>query len=226
MENRFSGASWYNLASTKDVLIAGLGATGSFLSFFLGRTGIYSAHLVDFDTFQPHNCGSQLVSYNDIGRTKLAVANSILNSYTNVSIVRGFSDKIEQASPSLFNKDVIVATIDRMDARKYMFEKFLEFGKPQSLFIDTRISAEYWEVYTITKENIEHQERYRATLFSDEEGNTGACNYQQSTHSAAGAAIQATELFTNHLNNILLEEDYLPFKVSKDLRTQNIKYEY
>jgi hypothetical protein len=115
---------------------------------------------------------------------------------------------------------------DSMDVRKFIFEKFRKSEQLKSLLIDTRISAEYWEIYAVQLGNESQYVKYEQTLFSDSEGYTGDCNYQQSSHSAAGAAIKAVELCTNHLTNIEMDDDYLPFKITNDIRTQNYNVIY
>jgi len=222
MENRFEGASWYPIMKTQNAAIVGLGATGTFFAFFLARAGVNNVKLVDFDSFESHNFGSQLISQSAIGTNKAVATRDMLFKFTNVPNIFTSQVRVEE---TFYSSEIVVCTLDSMSGRKYMFEQFLT-DVNQKLFIDTRISAEYWEVYAITKNNQENIAKYKETLFSDEQGNVGACNYQQSSHSAAGAAIQGVELITNYLNNILMDDDYLPFKCSKDLRTQNYQCSY
>ena len=225
---RFEGASWYPSMKRKHAVIAGAGATGSFFAFFLARAGVAKLSIIDFDTFEPHNLGSQMISYDAVGQFKAEAVVKMLGEFTNIPHVTYSIKRLEEISEGYAYKmnDIFVSAIDSMSTRKEMFESFLKSYQADAIFIDTRISAEYWEVYAVTKNNQSAIDRYRETLFSDDQGNTGACNYQQSSHSAAGAAIQGVELITNHLNNILMEDDYLPFKCSKDLRTQNYNVIY
>lgn len=225
---RFEGASWYPLMKSKKAVIAGAGATGSFFAFFLARAGVPNISIIDFDTFEPHNLGSQMISYDAVGQNKAEAVANMLGQFTNASNIKRHNNRLEEISSGYAYKwnDIYVSAIDSMSARKEMFESFLNTYDANPIFIDTRISAEYWEVYAVTRNNKSAIDRYKETLFSDDQGNTGACNYQQSSHSAAGAAIQGVELITNYLNNILMDDDYLPFKCSKDLRTQNYNVIY
>jgi len=225
---RFEGACAYPLMNRKHAVIAGAGATGSFFAFFLARAGVSNLSIIDFDTFEPHNLGSQMISYDAVGSPKAEAVVKMLGEFTNTPYVSYSINRLEEISQgySYKIKDIYISAIDSMSTRKEMFESFLNTYNDTAIFIDTRISAEYWEVYAVTKKNQSAIDRYKETLFSDDQGNTGACNYQQSSHSAAGAAIQGVELITNHLNNILMEDDYLPFKCSKDLRTQNYNVIY
>lgn len=218
--NRFEGAVWYKDVSKLDVLIAGVGATGSYLALFISRLGINSITLVDPDVVEYHNGFSQLFQKADISKSKVGAIQSFLLKYTGVSKVKFYKNKIQGVSWTLNNSslNVIFSTTDSMEARKYTFEKAKE--NPNCLFLDSRISAELWEVYCVPMNDENKIKKYEETLFSESEGNSGACNYQQSSHSAAGAAIKMTELVTNWQINKILEEDYLPFLVKQDIRNQ------
>jgi len=225
--NRFSGASWYPEMGKKRAVVVGLGATGSWASLFLARAGINTLNLIDPDYFEYHNVGSQLVHYQQIGVPKVQAAFNNINNLV-VSDIDIFTsiDTIENRSGLLHNSDFVFSMTDSMDVRKFIFEKFRKSEQLKSLLIDTRISAEYWEIYAVQLGNESQYVKYEQTLFSDSEGYTGDCNYQQSSHSAAGAAIKAVELCTNHLTNIEMDDDYLPFKITNDIRTQNYNVIY
>jgi len=225
--NRFSGALWFNKEHNSDktidnypALIVGLGATGSFLSLFLARAGVKDFILVDPDIIEPHNNFSQLFSYSQLEQEKVFAANENMNSFATTSSCDTYVSKIEELDWGHVNHSKIyLATLDSMAGRKYLFEKWLEDSPEDSIFFDSRIGAELWEVYAIEKGNQAKIDKYKETLFSDEEGNGGACNYQQSSHSAAGAAIKIVELLTNWITNNILEETDLPYKVTNDIRT-------
>lgn len=223
MENRFEGAIWHGKIKTKTALIVGLGATGSYTSLFLGRSGVNNFELVDMDTYEYHNIGSQMASYMDITKFKVDVNRDLLVKYTSAKGIFTHNSRIEDISSyyGLFNRDIIICTLDSMSGRKYMFEQWLSINKSNTIFLDTRIGAEYWELYAIPQGDQEKIDKYKLTLFDDDRGNVGACNYQQSTLSAAGAALQLAEVVNMWITNELTEDTYLPYKITKDLRTQN-----
>lgn len=232
--NRQSGALWYNPEHNKGktiqnypALIVGLGATGSYLSMFLSRAGVQDFTLVDFDTLEPHNLGSQCYSFSQIGSYKTDAAIENLNSFSSSSNLYSYNESIEDLEWEGLNyHKIFCATLDKMEGRKYLFEQWLKDSPENSIFFDSRIGAEYWEVYALPKGNEDKIKRYRETLFGENEGNTGACNYQQSSHSACGAALKIVELTTNWITNIISEDDYLPFKVTNDIRTCTYGVDY
>ncbi len=228
VKNRFSGAIWSdkekNPTKTIDnygALIVGCGATGGYSALFLARLGVKNFRLVDFDFLESVNIGSQLYKFEQIGETKVEALTTILTEFTEASNISINCNKVEELNwkaESVSGKHIFCATLDKMEGRKYMFEKWLENSPDNSIFFDSRIGAELWEVYAIPKGNTDKIARYKETLFSDGEGNSGACNYQQSSHSACGAALKIVELTTNWVTNQIIEDDYLPFKVTNNIR--------
>lgn len=231
---RFSGAPWYEEMPKMSCTIVGLGATGSFASLFLGRLGIQKFNLVDPDRIEDHNLGSQLFSVNDMGARKVSAAADLLMMYTNPIDVRTngvLIENLEEHSSTsrnhLVTSNIVLATLDSMAGRKWLFEDFIANNTaPNAIFFDSRIGAELFEVYAIPKGDTEKITRYKETLFSDEEGNSGACNFQQSSHSAAGAAIQIAELITQWAVNIITDETDLPFKITKNIRINDYGVSY
>tara|TARA_R110000868_G_scaffold148357_3_gene370205 strand:- start:3682 stop:4365 length:684 start_codon:yes stop_codon:yes gene_type:complete len=223
--NRFDGAVWYENVSKLNVMIVGVGATGSYAALFASRLGIKSITLIDPDKVEFHNGFSQLFQKSDIGQNKVEAIKKLLFNFTGVTGINNATARVENMSDYWFNnQNVIFSTTDSMVARKYTFEKAKEL--PECLFLDSRISAELWEVYCVPMNDKEKIQRYEETLFGENQGSTGACNYQQSSHSAAGAAIKMTELITNWETNKLIDEDYLPFSVKQDIRNQIYECNY
>tara|TARA_R110000868_G_scaffold383163_2_gene649948 strand:+ start:231 stop:908 length:678 start_codon:yes stop_codon:yes gene_type:complete len=221
---RFEGAIWYKDIQTLTCSIIGVGATGSYAAFLLSRAGIKNLTLVDPDYIEVHNIGSQLFGYQTIGQSKVGAVKNMLLEYTTPKRINVYSSKVEENSIFL-KSDIVLSTLDSMSGRKYMFDIFLQQDVCK-IFIDSRISAEYYEIYCITKENTEAIEKYKKTLFSDAEGNMGACNYQQSSHSACMAACEITKLVTNFVTNNIIEEKEIPYKTVYDLRTSKHTIEW
>lgn len=233
-QSRFEGAIWHKHVEKHNLLMAGAGATGSYCAFFFARTGIKKVTIVDFDFIEPHNSFSQLFPIESIGETKARALRDVLYRFTPTVDVNAYNGPIENVRQGEFAvANVILSMTDSMSARKWMFDKAVSVHandeaaeRRPRIFFDSRITAEYWEVYAVPLDNEEKIAAYKDTLFSDEEGEVGACNYQQSSHSACGAALKIVELYTNWVTNILMEEDDLPFKVSCDIRTQKYEYVY
>ena len=216
---RFEGALWYAPIQKLSCTIVGVGATGSYLAMLLGRAGVKMMNLIDPDYLEAHNLASQLYPMQDLNLSKVAACKKMLTNYTDVYTIKTSEYRIEVV-PHLLNSNIITSTLDSMSGRKFCFEGF-KASNSAKIFLDSRIGAEYYEVYCVTKDNPSSIEKYEATLFSDEQGNTGACNYQQSSHSANMAACEMVKFVTNYLINQAMEETEHPWKISHDFRTNN-----
>jgi hypothetical protein len=226
--NRIEGAVWHKAIQKQTTTIVGLGATGSFVSLLLARAGINHLRLVDFDYYEIHNLGSQLADYQDIGENKARATANKLALFSSATTVSVYNDRIENKSGLLTPNysNIVISALDSMSGRKYIFETMKSNNYRGQLLLDSRIGAEYLEVYCIPMNNQDYVDRYAETLFSDEQGNTGACNYQQSSHSACMAACEMVKLVTNWVTNKLMEDDDIPFKITHDLRTNNYGVHY
>lgn len=231
---RFEGAPWYKEMPNLKCGIVGLGATGSFAAFFLARLGIQKFSLIDNDRIETHNLGSQMFGFDSMNLPKVEATYNMLTNFSRVTrvdysqcLIQDLQDYDTHHYLNFSQCNIVLSTVDSMSARKYVFEKFKKDNKMQhAIFFDSRIGAELWEVYAVPFGDKEKYERYEATLFSDDKGNAGACNYQQSSHSAAGAAIQIAEIVTQWTVNKMMEETKLVFKVTKNLRTNDYGISY
>jgi hypothetical protein len=226
--NRIEGAVWYNEIAKHSATIIGLGATGSYLSFLLARAGLKTFKLVDFDAYETHNLASQLADFKSLGLNKAEANATILKNFTSATNIYTYNERVQDTPVVLYENygaSLIFSTLDSMEGRKFIFDEFSKrTGK--GLLLDSRIGAEYYEVYCIPSNKKDYKEKYSETLFGDEQGNTGACNYQQSSHCATMAAAEMVKLVTNYLTNELMEDDDIPFKITHDLRTNNYAVYY
>ena len=65
--NRFKGADWFEIVQEQDVILAGLGGIGSWVSLFLSRLGPKTITLYDDDRFEPHNLSGQAFRIASLG---------------------------------------------------------------------------------------------------------------------------------------------------------------
>lgn len=223
MDNRFEGAVWYSKIQQISTTIVGLGATGSWASILLARAGVQKLNLVDPDHYEIHNLGSQLAGFQDIGVSKVQAASEKLATFTSLQRIQTYKQTIENVDALLqdYHAKVVISALDSMSGRKFIFEKMLENTNKKQLLLDSRIGAEYYEIYCIPMDNQQYIDQYRETLFSDEQGNVGACNYQQSSHSACMAACEMVKLVTNWITNEIMEDTDIPYKITHDLRTNS-----
>lgn len=212
---RFSGASWYELVQQQEVILAGLGGIGSFVSLFLSRLNPKLITMYDPDIFEAHNMSGQLVQNYNIGRTKIAVAADICVQYSNYYGVVGINEFYGSDSAI---SNVMICGFDNMAARNVFFKnwKTANLGKADSLFIDGRLSLENFQIFSITGDNFVAIEDYEKNhLFSDSEVLEQQCSLKQTSHMAGMIGSLITGNFVNYCNNLNPDnfERPLPFLI-------------
>ncbi len=215
---RFESAEWYDLAKEQDVLIIGLGGIGSWLALFLSRIGC-NIYGFDMDTVEDHNIGGQFFSLADIGQEKTTSTLDKVKLFSNGT----FSSEGKYDKDSL-DHHIVFCCADDMNIRKLAFEKWLEFSKDCSsdvapIFFDGRMQMEYSEVYCSLSDS-SMIEKYRESLFNNEDTPDLPCNAKATTHVGAKTASIMTEIFINHIVNCKEKDSIrtIPYLVINDPR--------
>ena len=167
---RFAEADWGN--NYADIVIGGAGTIGSNLCPIVSRLG-HSIYLYDMDIVEEHNLGVQLFQSDSVGESKVkAVSNLTFKlSGNNISV---FNEKYTSESMA---SNIMISCFDNMEARKIMFNNWLDYidenPDDDCLFIDGRMDFTQFQVYFVTKDNIEG---YKKTLFNDSEVDDVPCS--------------------------------------------------
>lgn len=198
--NRFKDAPWFPKEDI-NILVGGAGGIGSWLTLLLARAG-FKPFVYDFDTLEEHNLGGQFFSKKQIGKAKVDAL------YENVLI---FADEDINIFNEKIDKDTMTnmfcfSAFDNMEARKIMFERWVEiYGQQRgAIFIDGRLTAEQLQIFCVTPDKIEE---YRKHLFNDSEVEDAPCTFKQTSHSAAMIASHMVGFFTNHYTNYVESEE-------------------
>ena len=103
-----------------------------------------------------------------------------------------------------------------------MFDKW-KAQEDRELFIDGRMTAEYFEVYAVQKGMEEEYEKY---MFPSSEASVLPCSFKATTHNAMGIAY----VMTGVLNNYLCEDPSglrgVPFRTEFNIALFMFKEEY
>lgn len=223
-KSRFSDAPWFKRAQESTCIIGGVGNIGSWVSLFLSRQGS-TLYIYDYDTVDEVNLASQLYSIDSIGMQKSEALRNSLVEYVDSSI--GYNGKfITLGKLTVDNKmigPICFSCFDNMEARKLMFEAWVEHNKDnkEAIFIDGRLLAEIGQVFFVTSDKIE---QYRATLFDDSEVPLENCSYKGTTHCSsiiAGLMVSGFNNFLTNLDNPDIRD--LPFNIDYRLPVFNFK---
>ena len=162
--SRFSSAPWFDEAQKLNVLIAGLGGIGSNVAYNIGRIHPNSMILYDNDVVEIDNISGQFYGLDDVNSNKVtAIANMLHNrcSYYNI-----YANNERLISPVKVEADVMISGFDNMLSREYIFKMWLDSNS--KLLIDGRMSAEYFQVFALCKEDTSNIYTYQNNyLFAD-----------------------------------------------------------
>lgn len=227
---RFNDAEWFNKIQQTTVTIAGCGGIGSWTSLLISRLNPYKIRLYDNDNVEEVNLAGQLFDKNDIGNSKVYSCINTINRFSD--FYRAYGNNSRLTSDILISTEHlrnIICGFDNMVSRKEIFEVWYKNykGSSESIFIDGRLNAEDFQIFCITGENADAAFKYKEHyLFSDNAVEEAPCSYKQTSFCASMIASLITNLFVNHIAN-LVSGDFrcLPFKISYDATTMLLKTE-
>jgi hypothetical protein len=215
---RFKDAPWYG--AKLDVTVGGAGGIGSWLTFFLSRTG-HNIFLYDHDTVEAVNVGGQMYGLKHVGETKVDAMKevvSLLCGEMSINDMGKFGDDNKMVS------NVTIMGFDNMVARRQMAEAWFEMQKNKknrqagevNILIDGRMETETGMIFAIRTPN--DFKRYMETeMFDDAEVADRPCSFKATSHNGAFLAANIVAILNNHITNK---------KYGKVVRDVRFKLEY
>lgn len=221
--SRSKGARWFEYTNKESVLVIGAGGIGSHLSLYLSRLGC-NLELYDFDDFEEHNVTGQLVGKQHIGLNKAVAIKNLLLDLSPDSLVTTYK-KYDNSSMTC---PYTLVGPDNMEVRKLSFEQWkaavnnkeFEEYSDKAIFIDGRLGWDVFEVYCVTKDNMD---KYEKTLHKDGDLPEMSCTMKQTTYGATMCASMMVNYFKNHIINVNeLGMTSVPFSTTVDLQMMSI----
>lgn len=230
---RFSGASWFEAAKSISVTLAGVGGIGSWTSLLLSRISTsIRLNLYDDDKVEVVNLAGQMFSNNQVGLYKVYAAQEVIR-YFSGSYCNASNFRITPTS-NIYDK-IVICGFDNMEARKLLYNKWKALAKSFSaaqqgefLFIDGRMNAEEFQIFSIVGDDDYNMKRYEEEfLFSDAEVAPAVCSYKQTTYCASMIASFIVNSLVNFLSNQNLENmpRQVPFYINYDAQLMHLKLE-
>lgn len=193
INNRFKDAPWYANSENLKIVIAGLGGIGSNALYYLAKTIPANYILFDADFVEQHNIGTQFFSKEDIGAYKV---NALQKTIHNMSTARIRNNTLPFGENS-YMTPIFICGFDNMNARKNAFNNW-KSKENRELFIDGRMRATYYEVFTVQPGM---EKAYEATLFEDGDVDEGPCTFKQSAYIGGLIGARITNILVNYLTN-------------------------
>lgn len=205
--DRFKDAAWFSQSTSEYILVVGAGGIGSNALYCLAKTIPANYYVVDFDTVEAHNIGTQFFMREQIGKKKVQAIQSVINKF-NGSYLNSCDFKY---SDEYF--PITITALDNMETRKKVFEIWKQ-KDDRELFIDGRLRANLYEIYFVRKGD---EAKYEATLFDDKDVDDGPCTFKQTAYFGMLIGSRITHGLVNYLTNKYSQEEVcnLPFKVQE-----------
>lgn len=192
----------------KSILIVGAGSIGSWTALALLKLGCQNVSIMDFDTVEEQNAGSQIYKLFDTGQAKVGALRDKLRMLTEWDI----TPINERWTPEfdLEPYDIIISAVDNITVRKELYQKLKDTKK---IYIDGRMASNAIEIYTVNCESKEDQEKYAETLFEESETIPVPCSERAVVYNVFIVAGLLTDLVGKIVN-----EEELPKEIVVDLK--------
>lgn len=158
----------------KKIVIIGAGGIGSWTALALMKMGCSDVTVIDFDTIEEHNLGSQIYNESDIGMKKVDALKKHIEAIAATSI-RTLHKQYDPKTSTLGEYNIVISAVDSITVRTQMFEELLE-KEWQGWFIDGRMAANEINLYCIKMDRQSDTDLYKDTLFKPEEALPVPCS--------------------------------------------------
>lgn len=202
--DRFKGAVWFPEIPNNKALIIGAGGIGSWTALMLGRLGLDTT-IIDFDSVSKVNMSGQFYKAKDVNKYKTNCVEINVNEFLTSPAVRGLNIKYDREYIKLEDFSFIILAVDNFETRDEVFKDWYS-NKNTSILYDARMSAEFFDLYTLNYQELTHDQftEYETSLESLKSLKDDDCTYKQTSHVAAILAGTITSHIVKHMQNTVL----------------------
>lgn len=179
--------------------VIGVGAIGRQVALQLASIGCPKIQIIDFDTVDATNITTQGYLARQIGLPKVDALADTIRSIDGNILVGAINDIYRpkhRCHPAIF------CCVDKISTREVIYRSL---GKRNcGFFVDGRMLGETMRIIAVDSTNLP---RYKETLFSQEEAQTGACTAKSTIYTASIAAGMMVHQYTRFLRGIPLDFD-------------------
>jgi molybdopterin/thiamine biosynthesis adenylyltransferase len=175
-------------ALKRKITIVGAGAIGSFVALSLAKMGFDDLTVIDFDTVDPENIGSQFYSTDSIGKKKVDALTEMVWNFTG-KVIKPINQQLTEKDE--ISTDILICAVDNMGVRKFLAER-----SNFNWLIDPRMGAEYATMSAVKAMDTASYTNYLKTLFSDEEAVQERCTAKTTIYTVlliAGQVVKAVK---------------------------------
>lgn len=172
--------------SNDSVTVIGCGATGSWVCLQLAKLGVKYLSMIDMDKIEIHNIPNQIYSIDSAEEYKvgemLKLCKMLGSGVTNY--VYSLEELTSENFDSAYIGETVFCLVDSMKARKELFNAALK-NNICKVWIETRMGLTGYRIYVVHMNNQNEIDKYKETLYSDDESEVSACGASQSIVSTA-----------------------------------------
>ena len=186
------------------IVIVGVGAVGRQLALQLATMGVSNMTLIDPQDVDVENLGAQGFHEVDLGKKKTAAVKEVvrdINKNISVTLVSDYFRPRHLPEIETGQARAVFVCVDNMVARSELWQHAM----PSNLYIDSRMSAEVARVITVS--DVESEQYYPKTLFSDDEMYQESCTAKTTIYCASIQAGLLASQFTKWLRGMKLSMD-------------------
>lgn len=188
------------------MVVVGCGSIGRRIALLCAQVGVGRIVLVDPDSVNEVNLGTQGFRPDQIGRMKVDATaedcRSLSPGMNVVPIAAHAPHRHEQHRPCLARNgswgDLLFVTTDTQSSRKAVLGALAEARRTPDVLVDVRMLGEVFQVHA----DLPPFSHYGSTLFDDAEALPGTCSTRTTGHGAACAASVATSVAMRSLRGM------------------------
>lgn len=181
------------------VNIIGCGAIGSFVALELAKMGVTRLKVWDDDVVSIENMNNQFYRFKDIDKPKALALYDLVKEFTGVDLFA--YERLFTPEDAAGLQGLVISAVDTMSARRMIFDAVLDQPNAVKMIIDPRMSAEFYQQYTVDMNN---SAWYEKVLFADSEAVPTPCTAKSTIYTATLAA----GMVVKTVKNIIMEQEY------------------
>lgn len=179
--------------------VVGIGAIGRQVCLQLAAMGVGLVQLVDFDSVEVVNLGTQIYLENDIGKPKVHATAELMAKLNHELQIE---EHCARFGRTMHVHPVVFCCVDSIHTRRHIWSAIQD---RIDLFVDGRMAAEVLRVLTVTDSS--RRDRYSKTLFSQNDAHPQACTARATIYCASVAAGIMVGHFTKWLRRLPTDFD-------------------
>ncbi len=198
--------------SKEVVTLIGAGGIGATTAIALAKMGVSGLVVYDMDSVGTENLATQLHRLSDVGKTKVDAINEAISTYANDVTVFPRVERV--TADTHFETKFVVCAVDNILTRQEVWRSV--YYPAVRYFIDARMSAEEFHLYTVDLKSEDSVKRYNDMIWQESDENIPelACTMKATIF----CAFMAAGHVSNAVKKLAMGEGH-PFSLIHNIKT-------